>query len=36
MIYAEKLGVRYRSLLSSATTQWGSCTSDARIRLNWR
>jgi len=37
MIYAEKLGVRYRSFaLSSATTQWGSCTSDARIRLNWR
>ena len=37
LIYAEKLGVRYRSFaLSSATTQWGSCTSDARIRLNWR
>ncbi|MRT30247.1 MULTISPECIES: M48 family metallopeptidase [Herbaspirillum] len=37
MIYAEKLGVQYRSYaLSSATTQWGSCTSDARIRLNWR
>ncbi|MFJ3055829.1 YgjP-like metallopeptidase domain-containing protein [Herbaspirillum sp. NPDC087042] len=37
MIYADKLGVRYRSFaLSSATTQWGSCTSDARIRLNWR
>ncbi|MFS2113879.1 MULTISPECIES: M48 family metallopeptidase [Herbaspirillum] len=37
MIYAEKLGVTYRSYaLSSATTQWGSCTSDARIRLNWR
>jgi hypothetical protein len=37
LIYADKLGVSYRSYaLSSATTQWGSCTSDARIRLNWR
>lgn len=37
MVYAEKLGVSYRSFaLSSATTQWGSCTSDGRIRLNWR
>jgi predicted metal-dependent hydrolase len=36
-IYAEKLGVRYRLFaLSSATTQWGSCTVDGKIRLNWR
>ncbi|WP_092353639.1 M48 family metallopeptidase [Collimonas sp. OK242] len=36
-IYAEKLGVSYRSFaLSSATTQWGSCTSEGKIRLNWR
>jgi predicted metal-dependent hydrolase len=36
-IYANKLGVAYRSFaLSSATTQWGSCTADGRIRLNWR
>lgn len=36
-VYAEKLGVSYRLFaLSSATTQWGSCTADGRIRLNWR
>lgn len=36
-VYAEKLGVVYRSFaLSSATTQWGSCTVDGKIRLNWR
>jgi predicted metal-dependent hydrolase len=36
-IYAEKLGVQYKSFtLSSAQTQWGSCTQDGRIRLNWR
>ena len=36
-LYAAKLGVTYRSCtLSSATTQWGSCTTDGRIRLNWK
>jgi len=36
-IYAEKLGVTYKSFtLSSASTQWGSCTADGKIRLNWR
>ena len=35
--YAEKLGVAYKGhALSSAATRWGSCSSDGRIRLNWR
>lgn len=36
-IYAEKLQASFKSFaLSSATTQWGSCTADGKIRLNWR
>lgn len=36
-IYAQKLGVNYRAYaLSSAATRWGSCSSDGKIRLNWR
>ncbi|WP_244816139.1 M48 family metallopeptidase [Caballeronia sp. Lep1P3] len=35
--YAQKLGVEFRSYaLSSAATRWGSCSSDGKIRLNWR
>ncbi len=36
-VYAERLGVTFRSYaLSSAMTRWGSCSSEGRIRLNWR
>lgn len=36
-VYAAKLGVTFRSYaLSSAATRWGSCSSEGRIRLNWR
>ncbi|GGD57941.1 hypothetical protein GCM10010985_09850 [Caballeronia grimmiae] len=36
-VYAEKLGAEYRAYaLSSAATRWGSCSSDGKIRLNWR
>jgi predicted metal-dependent hydrolase len=35
--YAQRLGVSYRTYaLSSAATRWGSCSSDGKIRLNWR
>jgi predicted metal-dependent hydrolase len=35
--YANKLGVSYQSFaLTSAKTQWGSCTAQRKIRLNWR
>lgn len=36
-VYAAKLSVSYQSFaLSSAMTQWGSCTANGKIRLNWR
>lgn len=36
-LYAQRLGVRHSAYaLSSATTRWGSCSSDGKIRLNWR
>lgn len=37
VVYAHKLGVEFRAYgLSSAATRWGSCSSDGKIRLNWR
>jgi hypothetical protein len=36
-LFAQRLGVSYHSMsLSSAGTRWGSCTSQGKIRLNWR
>lgn len=36
-VYAGMLGVSYQSMsLSNAGTRWGSCTSQGKIRLNWR
>lgn len=36
-VFAQRLGVSYHSMsLSSAGTRWGSCTSQGKIRLNWR
>jgi predicted metal-dependent hydrolase len=36
-LLAERSGLSYKSwTLSSARGQWGSCTHDGRIRLNWR
>jgi predicted metal-dependent hydrolase len=35
--YATQLGVQYRAFrLTSARTQWGSCTAKGMISLNWR
>lgn len=35
--FAQRLGVSFRSFaLSDAKTQWGSCTAQGKIRLNWR
>jgi hypothetical protein len=36
-VFAERLGVSFRAFtLTSAKTQWGSCTSAGMIRLHWR
>lgn len=36
-VFAQRLGVSYHSMsLSSAGTRWGSCTSQGKIRLNWK
>jgi predicted metal-dependent hydrolase len=35
--FADRISARYAGwTLSSARTQWGSCTHDGRIRLSWR
>jgi predicted metal-dependent hydrolase len=35
--FADRIGPKFSSWrLSSARSQWGSCTHDGRVRLNWR
>ncbi len=35
--FADRIGPKYAGWrLSSARSQWGSCTHDGRVRLNWR
>jgi predicted metal-dependent hydrolase len=35
--FADRIGPKYTGWrLSSARSQWGSCTHDGRVRLNWR
>ncbi len=36
-LYAAKMGVSYKKIaLSDATTRWGSCSPQGRLRFNWR